>query len=41
MGQNFSPRILEAVLRAELYSFVQAIFPIVSPAGPIVTELAS
>jgi predicted phage terminase large subunit-like protein len=35
MGQNFSPRVLEAVLRAELYSFVQAIFPIVSPAGQL------
>jgi predicted phage terminase large subunit-like protein len=33
MGQNVSPRVFEAVLRADLYSFVQAIFPIVSPGG--------
>src|SRR5262249_43904477 len=31
MGQNFSPRVLDAALHADLYSFVQAIFPIVSP----------
>jgi hypothetical protein len=31
MGENFSQRLFDAVLRADLYSFVQAIFPIVSP----------
>jgi predicted phage terminase large subunit-like protein len=30
------PRLIEALLRNHLYSFVQEIFPIVSPSGPLI-----
>ena len=32
------PRVVEAILRADFYSFIQAIFPLVSPNGPLMAN---